>query len=147
MKGTVALGGLLAAALCASGCPDLRINRPQVSGNHPIAAPSFSADIQPILTQSCATSGACHSGATSQLGLNLDAGQAFGNLVNVAAVLDPSLRRVNPSKPDSSFLIFMMEGNAAKRSGGRQMPLSGTALPTEVIQTMKNWITNGAPNN
>lgn len=147
MKGTVALGGLLAAALCASACPDLRINRPQVSGNHPIAAPSFTTDIQPILTQSCATSSACHSGATPQLGLDLDAGQSYGGLVNVVAVLDPSLQRVNPTKPDSSFFILMMEGDAAKRSGGRRMPLSGTPLPVAVIQTMKNWITNGAPNN
>ncbi|MDO8664998.1 MAG: hypothetical protein Q7J79_00175 [Gemmatimonadales bacterium] len=147
MRRAVTLGSLLAAALCAAACPDLDIDRPQISGTHPIANPRFGTDIQPILTQSCAMSGACHLGPSSQLDLDLGAGQAYGNLVNVPARLNPNLLRVNPSKPDSSFFIFMMEGDAAKRSGGRQMPLSGTPLPTEVIQTMKNWITNGALNN
>jgi len=117
------------------------------SAPQPIADPSFAADIQPVLTQSCATSGVCHVGPTSQLGLDLSSGQAYGNLVNVAATLNPGLNRVVPVLPDSSFLIFMMESDATKRSGGRRMPLGAAPLPDAVIQTMKNWIANGAADN
>lgn len=113
----------------------------------PIADPGFAVDIQPILTRSCATSGVCHLGPTPQLGLDLSAGQAYGNLVNVASVLDPVLERVLPARPDSSFLILMMESDATKRGGGRRMPLGAAPLPAAVIQTMRNWIANGAADN
>src|SRR5689334_530452 len=65
----------------------------------PAPAPvSFSRDIQPIFTQNCAKVG-CHAGATSHPSskpLNLEAGQAYTNIVAVFSGQRPTLMRVQP---------------------------------------------------
>jgi hypothetical protein len=63
--------------------------------------------------------------------------------VNAPSVEVPSLRRVQPSNPDASYLIQKLEGRAAV--GGR-MPLNRPALPAETIAVIRQWITNGAAN-
>jgi hypothetical protein len=128
----------------ALSCVDLRIEPVPAGGDHPIENPLFSGDLQPIFTQTCATSGACHLGPASQLGLDLSAGQSYGNLVSVPAASRPSLLRVEPGNPDSSFLILKLEGAPG---AGTRMPSGAPPLPDEVIQSFRNWITNGAPDN
>jgi len=46
-----------------------------------VANPSFERDIQPIFTARCATA-SCHNLATQQLGLNLQAGYAYDEIVD-----------------------------------------------------------------
>jgi hypothetical protein len=140
----VRLAALATLLGVAFSCVDLRIEPVPAGGNHPIANPSFSTHLQPILTQTCATSGACHLGPGSQLGLDLSTGQSYDNLVNVQASERPSLLRVEPGDPDSSFLILKLEGAPG---AGVRMPSGAPPLAAEVIQSFRNWITNGAPNN
>jgi len=104
--------------------------------------PSFSQDIQPIFTNSCAVSN-CHN-ATAQAGLVLLQGQAYNNIVNVNSTQDPSKRRVEPENADNSYLVIKIEGR--QNIGGR-MPLGGAALSNTQIQNIKNWINRGAKNN
>jgi hypothetical protein len=108
---------------------------------------SFADDVQPIFTNSCAFSG-CHGGASPQLGMNLSAGQAYANIVNVAAVEVPTLMRVRPSLPDSSYLVHKIQGTQASVGGtGGQMPLSGCCLTADQIATIRSWVEDGALNN
>jgi len=104
--------------------------------------PSFSQDIQPIFTSSCALSN-CHN-ASAQAGLVLLQGQAYNNIVNVNSTQDPSKERVNPEKANNSYLVIKIEG---RQTIGERMPLGGAALSSTRIQNIKNWINRGAKNN
>jgi len=104
--------------------------------------PSFSQDIQPIFTSSCALSN-CHN-ASAQAGLVLLQGQAYNNIVNVNSTQDPSKKRVNPEKANNSYLVIKIEG---RQTIGERMPLGGAALSSTRIQNIKNWINRGAKNN
>jgi len=106
----------------------------------------FAAAVQPILTASCAVSG-CHAGASPAQGMNLSSGQAYANIVNVPSI-ESSLMRVKPSEPDSSYLVHKIQGTQGTVGGsGGQMPLGRTALSQAQIDVIRQWITDGAPNN
>ena len=104
--------------------------------------PSFASDIQPIFTANCALSG-CHA-APGQHGLILSAGQSYSLLVNVNSVEVPTLMRVRPLLPDSSYVVLKIEG---RQTVGVRMPATGTPLSSTNIQLIRNWITKGAQNN
>jgi hypothetical protein len=105
---------------------------------------TLTADLQSIqdhvFTPICT---ACHAGAAAPLGFRLDAASAYAMLVNAPSVEVPSLRRVSPGNPDSSYLIQKLEGHAAV---GGQMPLGQNPLPQATIDVIRQWITNGAAN-
>jgi CHRD domain len=94
-----------------------------------------------VFTPSCTFSG-CHSGASPAAGQNLTAGQAFANIVGVPSTQSPSLNRIEPFDPDNSYLIRKIEGNA-----GNRMPLGRDPLSPDIINTLRQWITEGAQNN
>lgn len=110
---------------------------PPVPGLQPTLA-SIQANVFSI---DCAVSG-CHGGASAQQGLRLDAGFAYGNLVNVPSPRDSSLIRVIPADPDDSFIIHKLEGTQAL---GDRMPDGGPYLPQSTIDVIRQWIANGAP--
>ena len=90
----------------------------------------------------------CHDGSsTSALpGIqNLTAGNAFANIVNVASLEAPTLKRIKPNDVANSYMIQKLMG--APGIVGVQMPKGGTPLPQATIDRMKTWINNGAPNN
>ena len=87
---------------------------------------------------------ACHTGSTAPHGLRLDSeDNSYAFLVNHAADEVPELMRANPGHPDDSYIIRKLEG-AAGIVGGR-MPLGGPYLSQEQINTVRDWIANGAP--
>lgn len=107
---------------------------------------SFSGAVQPIFTASCATAG-CHTGMFPQQGMNLSAGQAYGATVNVpAAECTDGRDRVKPSDATHSYVVEKLLG-VDMCGSGTQMPKTGGALPSSEIQTIVDWICEGAPNN
>jgi serralysin len=106
---------------------------------NPVAtAVDYTSDIQPIFTNRCT---GCHSGGGAPQGLQLDAANSYGDLVNVASNEVPTLLRVEPGNPDDSYLVQKIEGTAAV--GGR-MPLGGTPLSAGTIALIRQWISEGA---
>ncbi len=106
----------------------------------PASSPTL-AEIQAnVFTPTCAFSG-CHAGGSPAQGLNLEDGNSFGNLVNVASMQVPSLNRVTPGDPDNSYLVQKIEGTAAV---GQQMPRGGPALSQGLINDIRQWIQDGA---
>ncbi|MBN2365399.1 MAG: hypothetical protein EH225_05455 [Calditrichaeota bacterium] len=97
-----------------------------------------------IFNQSCALSN-CHAGSSAPFGLDLSAESSYNNLVNVASQEVPSLLRVDPGEPDSSYLVLKVEG--ASGIIGQRMPIGGNPLSAEQINLIREWINNGAPNN
>jgi len=113
--------------------------------NNPPQAPAFT-DVQKIFTANCAFSG-CHGAQNTQPAAkpqNLSAGSAYAAIVNVAAAQRPALSRVKSNDAANSYLVRKLEGGPDIASG--RMPLGGS-LTAAQIQTIKDWIADGAKNN
>lgn len=91
----------------------------------------------------CTFSGGCHGSDNPQAGLRLSSGASFTNLVAVRSTEVPTMFRVNPGKPEESYLLQKIE-QANPRVGG-QMPLGGPPLAVEHIDLIRQWILAGAP--
>jgi hypothetical protein len=111
---------------------------------------SFANDVQPIFTQNCAIAG-CHAGASpppSSKPLNLEAGQAFANLVGVLSGERPLLMRVAPGDPLNSYLYQKHTGAAG--IGGSRMPLNNPTFfddHPDLLGLERRWIEEGALDN
>lgn len=131
--------------LVAIGCADAAPDPVGPDGGAP-ASVTFAGAVQPIFTRNCAFAG-CHAGATPQMGMDLSAGAAYANIVGVASVQLPSMDRVVPEQPDSSYVVLKLEGTAGTVGGvGTRMPLGGQ-LTTAQIDTIRVWISGGALEN
>ncbi len=107
-------------------------------GNVPLAATLESIQVN-LFDASCTV---CHAGAAAPLGLRLDAGNSYTNLVGVPSTQVGSLLRVDPGDPDASYLIRKLEGTASE---GQLMPLGGAPVPQATIDFVRQWISDGAP--
>jgi predicted RecA/RadA family phage recombinase len=101
---------------------------------------SFADNIQPIFTANCAVS-VCHvdSGVAP---MSLAAGEAFKNLVNNGALVEPGVR-VIPNDSADSVLFKKVSGTTA----GPEMPIGASPLPASEQGLIKVWIDMGAENN
>jgi hypothetical protein len=86
---------------------------------------SFSADIVPIMVNSCGANNACHQSGTSDSDIPLN------NYISVRDVAD-----------DGSLL-----GSILHESGYDEMPKDGGKLNACSIQKIQAWINRGTPNN
>ena len=124
----------VAAASCGSG------DGFGAGGSGGPLTPTFSSIQANVFTPICVT---CHSGASAPHGLRLDGGNSYALLVGVASDEEPSILRVKPNDPDHSYLVQKIQGTAAS---GERMPAGMPALPQATIDTIRQWITNGATN-
>jgi len=145
-KCCAALGLVVCAVGCAGNGQGLDQNGQPIGGGGSGGTPGMlTADFQSIqdnvFTPICSK---CHIGASAPEGLQLDAAHSYNLLVGVPSAEDPSLLRVKPSDPDNSYMVQKIEGAPGIQGG--QMPLGETPLPQATIATIRQWITNGAPN-
>ena len=133
------------AVFCtALACTDFEAPEPVVAPDALVVEPSFVRDIQPILTARCATQ-SCHNLSTQQVGLNLEPGFSYAEIVN-ADPLGRGMPYIKPERPDSSFLVRMIGGDPALRYELPRMPLGREPLTDNQIATIINWVTAGALN-
>ena len=122
---------------------------PNPPGNPPpgdggSSAVSFRSIQDNIFKPSCV----CHAGASAPQGLVLNTDTTLDILVNRASGEAPDLFRVEPGNPDDSYLIRKLEGGPD--IVGFQMPpteLGEAHLAQEKIDTIRQWIADGALNN
>lgn len=103
---------------------------------------SFALNIQPIFDANC-LGGACHDAAG--IG-DLRPGASHAAIVDVLAVFSCTLQpRVDGAgaDPDNSVLVIKIEGTTC----GTQMPSGAPALGPADIALIRQWISDGAPNN
>jgi hypothetical protein len=105
-------------------------------GETPTENVKFSTDIQPIFTSTCVS---CHPNSGN---LDLTNGNAYNNIVNVNAS-GYSGKLIIPNDVENSILYKKIDGS---RVFGSNMPL-GTSLSSGQINTIKQWIIEGALNN
>jgi PKD repeat protein len=123
----------------ADPTPDTRTITVQGGGGE---AATFSAVQQQIFTQSCAFSG-CHGGSSPAEGMDLRAGAAYGDIVNVPSN-QSSFDRIEPSDPESSYLYLKVTGDSS--ISGSRMPRGAAALSQRLLDLLRDWIERGAPN-
>ena len=130
---------------CTDGCVCLRDGETTTTSTTTTTLPvvSFSRQVQPILTATCATA-QCHAGPNAEQGMDLRSGHAYGALVGVDSVQCPG-KRVEPGAPASSYLMSKLEGNGPCFLGAK-MPSGGVLAPTD-IDTIRSWISQGALDN
>jgi hypothetical protein len=101
--------------------------------------PTFSSIQTGLFSTVCVE---CHSGSTPPQGLNFEAAQSYGLLVDVPSNEVPGVDRVEPGDPDNSYIIHKLEGTAAV---GLRMPANGPPyLTDEQIAVIRQWISDGA---
>jgi hypothetical protein len=76
---------------------------------------------------------------------NLTAGHSFASLVDVASIEAPTMKRIDPSDPDNSYLVLKIQGSPG--ISGQRMPLGGGALSQAQIDEVRAWVAAGALNN
>src|SRR6266436_645997 len=139
-----ALGLVSCVAGCAGNGMGLDQNGQPIGSGGSTGGP-VTADFQSIqdnvFTPICSV---CQIGAGAPEGLQLDAAHSYNLLVGVPSAEEPSLLRVKPGDPDSSYMVHKIEGLPGITGG--QMPLGETPLPQATIDAIRQWITNGAPN-
>ena len=139
----------LTLAVGASAC-DEKLST--LAGPTPDLEPTF-ASIQANIFELTDSAGRnacvnCHTnvGRTPAGGLNLLHDVAFDQLVNVASTQIPSLKRVNPGSPETSYLVHKIDGRAGIT--GTRMPRNGPPYMSDgQVLILKRWIELGAPRN
>ena len=106
--------------------------------------PKFSSIQQQIFNGSC-TAPSCH-GSGRKGSLSLDAGESYRELVGVVSEDDkkgvPPFLRVEPGKPNSSFLYIKI--TKVDSGQGEIMPKGNDRLRQNQIDAIRQWIANGA---
>lgn len=146
MRAGVRVVAVAAAALAlAAGCADFSAPEDPTFGlpDVVLADPSFSRDIQPILTKRCVVGG-CHTLGIAQGGLALDSTVAYAALVGVPSVSGGAYLRVAPGNAADSWLIRRLSADATERQGLPRMPLAATPLTANQLATVVAWIDRGA---
>lgn len=123
----------------ATGCADKIVSECENNSPDNIVKANFSEIQSKIITPTCATTG-CHTGPSPTGDLDLSAGKAFANLVNIKSGEDPQFLRVSPGKSSESFIIHKLNGLDTS-----VMPPSGK-LDQALIDSIAVWIDRGALN-
>lgn len=106
-----------------------------------VPAVDFRRDVQPIF-RSCLTL-ACHEGPRPTGAFSLEPGAAHGALLGGVAGRGPCAGRalVVPGAPDASVLMARVGGGTC----GARMPIGPVSLPAAEVDTLRAWISQGAP--
>ena len=147
----LAIGCLLTACAGSGGGGGGATARPTCK---PPATPtvSFAGNIQHIFDRSCALSG-CHVPPVPTGPVDLSAGTAYSQTVNVKSAQIPTLKRFDPGKPDQSYIIRKIEGGpniagVLMPQGCPGSPLNGArCLSADDIAAIRQWVTECALNN
>ena len=148
-KGLFARGSwvALAAALVlflAAGCGTVKSPTEPEPTPGGVQAYTFTQIQTQFFTPICAKAG-CHAVGSAPSGLELEAGQSYGNLVGRPANENSSIARVAPGDPDHSYIILKLRGDPSIT--GERMPLGGPYLTSDQIEGIAAWIRAGAPHN
>lgn len=107
----------------------------------PVVETNYPPDVEAIITSKCATAG-CHNTLSNDGAAGLDLStweKLFDGGRNGAAVI--------PYRPDFSLVIYYTNHDSLLPYLQLQptMPVNGTNLTVEELNTLKTWIENGAP--
>jgi hypothetical protein len=116
------------------------------SGSGAVTSATFS-DVYAIISQNCGGA-SCHLSATGAAGLSmLDKMTAYTNLVGAASSKCRGQQRVVAGSPDTSVLVHALQHTTFSTCRPPGMPEAKPKLAQSSIDTVRGWISAGAPNN
>jgi hypothetical protein len=157
----------------AGGAPGGCFNYTGFDGTTPKV--TFAADVLPIFRNSCGLSSACHGSQTnpslpaqhfygppvsSPAPTAAQIAAIFAGSVGVKSIDNPDMDVIDPSHPESSFMMYKIDTDPQNVAGvtcskltcasagtcASGMPLTGTLLPAATRDTIRRWIAQGAMN-
>lgn len=132
----------LAAALLLAGCAKdegpVIVPKPFTDPLIPIDTAHFSSEVMPIFEEHCWV---CHPPMGE---MDLGTEVAYDNLVNVTSTGYSPALRIAPGDPMGSVLWHKVSQSSTY---GLNMPPNGTFLSNEELQTIRDWIEQGAMDN
>jgi hypothetical protein len=133
------------AILALGGCAGEGGAPPAGSGStgQPVSGTvDFERQIQPIFDAACS----CHLIHPAPEQAFLGKGSSYAALVGVTSTQRPSLLRVKPEDPASSYLFVKIDpgSDSAKLRSGDLMPPRATPLSPDDIDLIRRWIQEGA---
>lgn len=94
-----------------------------------------------VFTPSCAAFSACHKGsALSAGGLNLEAGNVEGNLVDEPSIDFPAETLVVAGDPDASYLMVVLGSRTGDLPEAGTMPFNNPLLCKPKRDAIERWI-------
>lgn len=109
------------------------------------APPGTFRAVQQIFTNNCALAG-CHVPPSPGQDLDLSsAAVSYGQLVGVASGQKPAVKRVKAADYAKSYLYWKIVNDS--RILGSKMPNNGLTLSAADVNSIKQWIVAGAPDN
>jgi len=90
-----------------------------------------------LFQRSCTLAG-CHVGPNPQMGMTLTKEAFYSSTVGQASVESPSMKRIDPGSPETSYLVKKIRGD--KDIIGLQMPFAGEKLTEEEVDTIIKWV-------
>ncbi len=115
---------------------------PGDGGGPPVDPSATFTRVKTEVLPTCSAVG-CHGSIAPQQNMVLTTDRAYANLVNVASIEDPSLRRVSPGDATNSYVYRKITGVGIT---GDRMPQGGPFLSEAQIALVRDWIRRGAPN-
>ncbi len=112
-------------------------------GTDPSAITPTWYGVQANILDSCTL---CHSGTSASAGLSWEVDQ-YNTIVTQGWTSSAGMPEVDPSNPDTSYLIWKLRGQgpAGEAIGGMRMPATGVWLDPAIIDVIVQWISDGAP--
>jgi mono/diheme cytochrome c family protein len=89
----------------------------------------------------------CHDTGDPESDQNLEPDAAYSSTVQIPAKELPFMHRIEPGSPEKSYLFHKISGTQTTVGGsGERMPRGGRLSDAE-IQTIRDWIAQGALDN
>ena len=118
-----------------------RIDRGAAHGESALQA-SYTSIAQGVFATRCVQ---CHGNPPTLAPVSLDPSVAYDRIVGVTSSGAPSMKLVDPFRPEASYLLLKLKGTAG--AIGARMPLGGAPVPDADVAVVERWIAAGAPRN
>ena len=114
----------------------------------PEPAPTTFTEVRDeLLLKSCALS-SCHGSGTGDLSFDAAAPDAvYSALVDVPSAGAPGFTLVVPGDPDNSYLVMKLEAHADIVDDPMPPPFGLLDQDPEMVDRVRSWIADGAPDN
>ncbi len=102
---------------------------------------SYAKDVEPIFLKHC---GDCHGAENPKKGLDLSKGNGYADLVQHKSQEEPLMPLVKAGDPAGSYLWLKVSHTATEGRGMPRTFLGSKKLPQAELDTVRNWIIQGA---
>jgi len=102
---------------------------------------SYAKDVEPMFIKDCSD---CHGGDSPKKGLDLSKDKGFANLLQHKSQEEPLMQLVKAGDPAASYLWLKVSHTATEGRGMPRTIFGAKKLPQAQLDTVRDWIIQGA---